>query len=167
MTKLKLVAVLLLELLITSLQAQTMYVNERIGTQTAFTLNNIQKITFAGGNAVVQKTDNSSNTYALSGLRYLNFSDLTTEITENPIHLAYSNWKTYPNPVINELNIDLSDRIEFGTISILDLEGRLMQRVNTTGHSTVKIDLSYLSPGIYLCRYTSASMIQTVKIIKQ
>ena len=73
--KLKLSAVLLLGLGLTSLQAQTMYVKESSGTQTAYTLSNVRKMTFSGGNATVQKTDNSTGVYAMSGLKYLSFED--------------------------------------------------------------------------------------------
>ena len=75
----------MLRLGLTGLQAQTMYVKESSDTQTAYTLSSIRKITFSGGNATVQKTDNSTGGYALSGLRYLNFTDLSTSITEQPM----------------------------------------------------------------------------------
>lgn len=51
--RLKLSAVLLLGLGLTGLQAQTMYVKESSGTQTAYTLSNIQKMSFSSGNLTV------------------------------------------------------------------------------------------------------------------
>lgn len=81
--RLKLSAVLLLGLGLTGLQAQTMYVKESSGTQTAYTLSNIQKMSFSSGNLTVTKTDNSSGVFALSDLRYLNFSDITTDLQED------------------------------------------------------------------------------------
>ena len=77
---LKISAVILLGLGLTGLQAQTMYVNESSGTQTAYTLSNIQKMSFSSGNLTVTKTDNSSGVYALINLRYLNFSDVSTDL---------------------------------------------------------------------------------------
>jgi hypothetical protein len=64
--KLKLTAVLLLGLCFTGLQAQTLFVKEKAGTQTSLTLNNIRKLSFAGGNLTVNKTDGSSGIYAIS-----------------------------------------------------------------------------------------------------
>src|SRR5690554_5092155 len=57
--RLKLSAVLLLGLGLTGLQAQTMYVKESSGTQTAYALSNIQKMSFSSGNLTVTKTDNN------------------------------------------------------------------------------------------------------------
>ncbi|MEY3451220.1 MAG: hypothetical protein RL711_1046 [Bacteroidota bacterium] len=45
--RLKLSAVFLLGLGLTGLQAQTMYVKEKSGTQTAYTLSSLRKMTFS------------------------------------------------------------------------------------------------------------------------
>lgn len=165
--RLKLSAVLLLGLGLTGLQAQTMNVRESNSTQTAYALSNIRKMTFSGGNATIQKTDNSTGIYALSGLRYLNFTDLTTSIEEPTMKLGHSNLITYPNPVSDVLTIDLTGVIGGGMISILTIEGKVVQTQNTSGNSMATINLSHLAKGIYLCRYSSTSEIKTVKIIKQ
>jgi hypothetical protein len=165
--RLKLSAVLMLGLGLTGLQAQTMYVKEKSGTHSAYTLSNIRKMTFSGGNATIQKTDNSTGVYALSGLRYLNFTDLTTSIEEPTMKLGHSKLITYPNPVSDVLTIDLTGVIGGGMISILTLEGKVVQTQNTSGNSFAIINLNRLSKGIYLCRYSSISEIKTVKIIKQ
>jgi hypothetical protein len=165
--RLKLSGVLLLGLGLTGLQAQTMYVKEKSGTQTPYTLSSVRKMTFSGGNAAVQKTDNSTGVYALSGLRYLNFTDLTTGITEPTAQLGHSNLITYPNPVIDVLNIDLTGITGEGTISILTLEGKEIQAQNINRSSLVTLNLNHLSQGIYLCRYSTKTEIKTVKIIKQ
>jgi hypothetical protein len=165
--KIKLSAILLLGLGLPGLQAQTMYVKEKSGTQTAYTLSSVRKMTFSGGNATIQKIDNSTGVYVLSGLRYLNFTDLTTSITEQPMQLSNANLITYPNPVTDVLNIDLTGVASEGTINILTLEGKVLQVQKTKGTSTVTLNLSQLPQGIYLCRYVCATEIKTVKIIKQ
>jgi hypothetical protein len=165
--KLELSAILLLGLGLTGLQAQTMYVKESNDTQTAYLLSNVQKIAFSGGNATIQKIDNSTGVYALSGLRYLNFTDLTTSITEQPMQLSNANLITYPNPVNDVLNIDLTGVESEGTIRILTLEGKLLQEQKTNSANKVTLDLSQMPRGIYLCRYVSTTEITTVKIIKQ
>lgn len=165
--KLKLSALLLLGLGLSGLQAQTLYVKKSSGTQTAYTLSNVRKMTFSGGNATVHKTDNFTSIYALNGLRYLNFTDLTTSISEQPMLLASATLITYPNPVTNVLNVDLTGVTTGGTISILTLEGKLLQKQKTDGANTATLNLSHLPQGIYLCRYSNATKIKTVKIIKQ
>lgn len=164
--KFTLSCVLLLGLGLTSLQAQTMYVEESSGTQTAYTLDNIRKMTFSGGNATVQKTDNSTDEYAMSGLRYLSFMDTPTGL-EKQTELGNINFIAYPNPVNDLLNINLNGVESEGTISIFNLQGKLLQEQKTNGANTVTLNLSQLPQGIYLCRYAAATEIKTVKIIKQ
>jgi hypothetical protein len=165
--RLKLGAVLLLGLGLTGLKAQTMYVKESSGTQTAYTLSNIQKMSFSSGNLTVTKTDNSSGVYALSDLRYLNFSDISTDLQED-LSVQSQMLKVYPNPVGDILNINLTGMSETeGTLSILNFEGKtvLSRQVNNEG--VLSLDISSLPTGIYLCRYSNAIEIKTVKIIKQ
>lgn len=258
--RLKLSGILLLGLGLTDIQAQTMYVKESNGTQTAYSLNSVRKMTFSGGNATVQKTDNSTGVYAISGLRHLSFKNFTiadvqaptapsslttsgvtttsvslswnastdnvgvtyyliykdgvkidsvttasyivselsasttysftvkardaannisassnaisittsstTGISEPIIQFSYSNLITYPNPVTDVLNVDLTGVTGEGTISILTLEGKAIQTQTTNGNSLITLNLSHLSQGIYLCRYSNAVEIKTVKLIK-
>ena len=165
--RLKLSAVLLLGLGLTGLQAQTMYVKESSGTQTAYTLSNIQKMSFSSGNLTVTKTDNSSGVFALSDLRYLNFSDITTGLNE-PLLVQSQLLRVYPNPVNNTLNIDLTgtDKVE-GTLSILNFEGKTLVTRKVSNEGVLSLDISHFPTGIYLCRYSNATEIKTVKIIKQ
>ena len=165
--RLKFSAVLLLGLGLTGLQAQTMYVKESSGTQTAYTLSNIQKMSFSSGNLTVTKTDNSSGVFALSDLRYLNFSNITADLQED-LSVKSQQLKVYPNPAGDILNIDLTGMSEAeGTLSILNFEGKtvLSRQVNNEG--VLSLDISSLPTGIYLCRYSNATEIKTVKIIKQ
>ena len=166
--RLKFSAVLLLGLGLTGLKAQTMYVKENSGTQTPYTLSDVQTMTFSEGNAIIQKTDNTTNYYYyLSELRYLNFIDLTVGIPEQLIPLGHSQFIAYPNPVNDVLNIDLKGGESQGKISILSLEGKLLKAQKTDGSNTVTLNLSQLPQGIYLCQFTSTAEIKAVKIIKQ
>jgi hypothetical protein len=163
----KLCTALLLGLWLTGLQAQTMYVNESSGTQTAYTLSNIQKMSFSSGNLTVTKTDNSSGVYALSELRYLNFSDISTDLQED-LSVQSQLLKVYPNPVGDILNIDLTRMSEAeGTLSILNFEGKTMITRQVSNEGVLSLDISRLPTGIYLCRYSNATEIKTVKIDKQ
>ena len=166
--RLKLSAVLLLGLGLTGLQAQTMYVKESSGTQTAYTLSNIQKMSFSSGNLTVTKTDNSSGVFALSDLRYLNFSDITTDLQEDYLSVQSTNLSVYPNPVGDILNINLTGKSETeGTLSILNFEGKTLVTRKVSNEGVLSLDISHLPTGIYLCRYINATEIKTVKIIKQ
>lgn len=164
--RLKLSAVLLLGLGLTGLQAQTMYVKESSGTQTAYTLSNIQKMSFSSGNLTVTKTDNSSGVFALSDLRYLNFSDGSG--LQEDLSVQSKMLKVYPNPVGDILNINLTGMSETeGTLSILNFEGKTLVTRKVSNEGVLSLDISHFPTGIYLCRYSNATEIKTVKIIKQ
>lgn len=163
----KLSAILLLGLGLTGLQAQTMYVKESIGTQTAYTLSNIQKMSFSSGNLTVTKTDNNNGVYALSDLRYLIFSDVSTYLQEN-LSVQSTMLSVYPNPVSDILKIDLAGISEAeGTLSILNIEGKTLLTKQVNNEEVLSLSVSHLSTGIYLCLYSNATEIKTVKIIKK
>jgi len=165
--RLKLCTVLLLGLGLTGLQAQTIFLKENSGNQTTYALNSIHKMTFSNGNITVHKTNNGTDVYTLSELRYLSFIDLITSNTTQSRQLSEANIITYPNPVSDKLSIDLNGLTGNAIISILTLEGKLLKEQKTNGTNTVILNLHQLPQGIYLCRYSSITEIKTVKIIKQ
>lgn len=158
---------LLLGIGLTGLQAQTMYLQKANGTQTAYAISNVRKMTFSGGGVIVEKTDNSTGVYPLNGLRYLGFTDLLTSVNEQFMQSANACFITYPNPVNELLNIDLTCEASEGTIRILSLEGKVLQIQKTGVQSIVTLNLSQLPEGIYLCSYANEKNIRTVKIIKK
>lgn len=149
------------------LQAQTMYVQESSGTQTAYTLKNIQKVRFSSGNFIVSKSDNSTGSYALSELQLLKFSDITIHVPESAAerreHLI-----VYPNPASDILYINLSktDR-SAGTIRMINFEGKTVLSQHALNEGVLSLDISHLPAGIYLCCYTNSTEIITMKIIKK
>lgn len=158
--------VFLLGIGLTGLQAQTMYVMETGGEQTSYTLNNIQKLTFSGGNIIVREMSGTSTTYSLAELRYLKFDNITSVQESESISLE--SITAYPNPVKDVMNIDFSKMKDVnGTISILSLEGKLLQSKQITETRIISLDVSSLPVGMYICRYSNEKEIKTVKIIKQ
>lgn len=165
--KLKLCAVVLLGLGLTGLQAQNIFVKENNGTQTAYALNNIQKMTFSSGKLTITETDNNSGVYDLTVLQYLNFTDLSTSIKalEDANNLRLF---SYPNPVIDVLMIDLTDaKIINGTLSILNIQGKVLKTKFISSSGIVMLDMRPFPTGIYFCQYKNESGLKTVKIIKQ
>jgi hypothetical protein len=165
--RLELCTVIFLGLGLTALQAQTLSVLENNGTQIDYALSNIRKMTFSSGNVSVQKTDNTMGVYALSRLNYLSFIDFLTGINESQV-AASNTFLTYPNPIVDILNIDLTNISKGeGYISILNLESKIMETKKTSGIGVITFNLSQLPQGIYLCRYTNDVETKTVKIIKK
>jgi len=166
--RLKLIAVLLSVIGLTGLQAQTMYVKEMSGTQTSFPLSNIRKMTFSKENITVQKTDNTIGAFALNELKFISFKNIVSAFDEQHLKEANPNLISYPNPVTELLNIDLTGKdYEDGMISILTIEGKVVQKLHELKSDIVTLNLSHLPEGIYLCRYNNQTEVTTLKIIKQ
>ncbi|MEM5566741.1 T9SS type A sorting domain-containing protein [Psychroserpens sp. AS72] len=74
--------------------------------------------------------------------------------------------KLYPNPVKDILKIDYSEQSNFATLSIFDLNGRLVKRI-TSQNNTNAIDISDLTSSIYIViiEINNRKLIQ--QIIKQ
>ena len=163
----KLTTLLMLSIVLTRLHAQTMFVKQANGTQTAYALSNLLKMTFSGGYMTVSKTDNTNGVYALCGLRYLNFTDLTSSL-EEPLIVQKELLNVYPNPVSNKLNINITGtNPSNGVLSIFNFEGKAVFSQQINQAETLIIDISDLPKSIYLCQYRNATEQTTVKIIKQ
>jgi hypothetical protein len=165
--KLKSSAILLLGLGLTGLHAQTMYVKQTSGTQTAYSLSNIRKLDFAPGNITVHKTVGISDTYALSGIRYLNFQNLTTTVAK--VEKQDGRLQLYPNPVADVLNIQQPNGgNQVCIIELLTIDGRLVYKEKQTPHeNATQINVSALPQGIYLCKINNGLTTATTKFIKQ
>lgn len=140
---------------------QTMFVRPIIGTQSVYPVTNIQKLTFSGGNLIVNNTNGSSGIFALAGNRYINFTDLTLGTILQQV--VKNSFYVYPNPVSTVLNITNEDPAQSIThLEIISLEGRVLMKKNT-----FQVDISALPRGMYFCRITSNKQTQTIKFLKQ
>lgn len=73
----------------------------------------------------------------------------------------------YPNPVSGALTVEIQGGLDNeGMIQVMDVTGKLLKVLHATDR-TVSIDMSGLSTGLYLVRYTDAAHTQTIKINKQ
>jgi hypothetical protein len=152
---------LLFGLAFISSQAQTMYVRPISGAQTSYPVATIQKLTFSGGNLLVTNTTGGNGTFALSGNRYINFTDLTLGTTSHT--LVKNSFYVYPNPsstVLNVVNDDLSQTITH--LEIISLEGRVLMEQNSP-----QVEIVSLPTGMYFCRIISNNKTQTIKFLKQ
>ena len=141
--------------------AQTMFVRPITGTQSVYPVTDIQKLTFSGGNLIVNNTNGSSGTFALAGNRYINFTDLTLGTISQQVDK--NSFYVYPNPVSTVLNITNEDPAQSIThLEIISLEGRVVMKKNT-----FQVDISALPRGMYFCRITSNKQTQTIKFLKQ
>lgn len=161
-------ATLLFGLGLSGLQAQTsMYLEQMNNTQTAFSLSSIRKLSFPTGNITVSKTTGSSDTYALSSLRYLKFGDTETAIAT--IKNQGDILQLYPNPVVDVLNIQLFlAEGQIGEIEILSIEGKVVYKkvINSTTN-VYQVNVSTLPKGIFLCKINNGITTETTKFFKK
>ena len=72
----------------------------------------------------------------------------------------------YPNPVKDVLNVNLSKSIQGTVVEILNLTGQVLKTHSVDGNKFIKIDMSNLSKGVYICRYNNGLEISTLKFVK-
>ncbi|MEO8590452.1 MAG: T9SS type A sorting domain-containing protein, partial [Flavobacteriales bacterium] len=92
---------------------------------------------------------------------------LTTGVIERP---AVAEMATWPNPVTDELNIQLSSSLRGSVnVDILDLSGRTLmanKRTLTDGANRLSVPTSELTPGVYVLRIGSGSAAQVIRFVK-
>lgn len=76
---------------------------------------------------------------------------------------SFTNFKIYPNPVQDVLNIRTSVSID--EIAVYDVLGKLVQATTPKTISTT-LDMSFLNSGVYLVKVTIGGTSKIVKIIK-
>lgn len=94
-------------------------------------------VLFANGNG-----NNSGDSTRVSSLTI--GEDATTNINDKESDIK----KLYPNPVVNELNIELSNNLE-RTVSIINSAGKVVKKVQMKS-SFINLDLSDLTKGVYV-----------------
>jgi hypothetical protein len=76
----------------------------------------------------------------------------------------------WPNPVTNQLFVELNSRSHESKVQILDSKGKILRTINveTLNYSLLTIDIADLVKGVYLLHYTNEDGTNsTTKIIKQ
>lgn len=70
--------------------------------------------------------------------------------------------KVYSNPVGDTLNIDITGMSESkGRLSIMKFEGKTLLSRQVNNEIARSSDISHLPAGIYLCRYSNVTEIET------
>ena len=75
--------------------------------------------------------------------------------------------RIFPNPVKNELNIDLNFDRKKTAIEVFDVLGRTVFQENTEGGNSLKINILNWTSGIYFLTVTNGQKGCQQKIIKQ
>lgn len=92
------------------------------------------------------------------------FSFIHTGIS---VHQLGSNIKIYPNPSDKMVSIAFSSSLVVDNISLLDMQGRVLNTILLPTKSTVEMDLSSFADGIYFIKIVSNQGISIDKIVKK
>ena len=75
--------------------------------------------------------------------------------------------KYYPNPVQNELTVELIQNVESLTIAIYSMNGQLIQNTSYVQTDEVKVNMRDLAPGTYIMEVKYNSDVLRTRIIKR
>lgn len=164
---LKLCSILLFSLLMTNIQAQSIYVINKSGIQTGYPLTSLKTITFAGTTLNFNKKNGATESAFLSDVKLLTFSPLTEIVSPQATE---ADLNIYPNPVRNQLNLQFKAQqsTQATDISIFSIDGKLVysNKLQHNIDSELHVNTSTWLQGIYILRVNNNNELISRKIIK-
>ena len=155
-----------------SADAQSIYFNYSDGTNAAYNLADIRKITFDVDLMQLHMNDGSIFSRNVSTIGHYQYSESAVNV-ENLLS-DLNDWKlqVFPNPTADALNLRYylpkDDKI---TITIFDLQGKLiLEQVageKLSGENQDIFDLRQIAAGTYICRISGKSNSISKQIIKR
>jgi hypothetical protein len=155
-----------------SSKAQSMYFNYSDGTDAAYNLADVRKITFVADEMNLQLLDGSVYSWNLSSIGHYQYDENSIGIDE--LLNKANAWQVivFPNPANNVLhvryNLPTEDKI---LISVFDLQGKLLLEINAgnraKGEHEESLDISSLPVGQYVCHISGQKNTISKNIIKQ
>jgi hypothetical protein len=171
MTKTKFFYVLILALSISTVNAQSVYFTHTDGTNVAYNLSDIQKITFDLDLMKLYLLDGTIFTRNVSTIENFQYSENSVNV-ENVLN-EINDWsfQIFPNPTKDLLSLRYKlPKSEKITISLFDLQGKLIlvkEVEKPLGENQDNIDIHHVSPGIYICRISGEKNSISKQFIKQ
>lgn len=92
---------------------------------------------------------------------------LITQATLGADDFAAGSFAVYPNPAQNFIIINSNNFAALESVTITDLNGRVVNEQKLTGGNAAQMDISWLNSGMYLVTIASDKGTTTKKIIKQ
>jgi hypothetical protein len=163
---------LLLGVISISTKAQSIYFNYTDGSNEAYNLVDVRKITFVADEMNLQLLDGSVYSWNVSSIGHYQYDENSLGIDEL---LSKANaWQVsvFPNPANNLLNVRYNlPTNEKITLAVFDLQGKLLLVINSgyksKGENEESLDISSLPMGQYVCRISGQNNTISKNIIKQ
>jgi len=160
-------SILLLNLVfsLTVAQSQNLFVKQKSGVFTAYPSSTVSKISFNNSEILITETNGTTNV-SLSNFRYISFVDFFSSIP--PINFGKKSLQLFPSTVKDNLSLEIGAQFEGNVlVRILSIDGKV---INTwpmaIGETQLKINLTSLPNGVYLCKVNSNTYNETAKFIK-
>ena len=81
------------------------------------------------------------------------------------IEIPELSYKVYPNPTQSGFNIE-NNELNIQSIELYDISGRYLKSIQDCNNSTISIDLTPFSNGIYFAKIKSTNGVRTEKVVK-
>ena len=155
-----------------SIKAQSIYFNYTDGTDAAYNLADVRKITFVADEMNLLLLDGSVYSWNVSSIGNYQFDENSLGVDELLNKANAWQVSVFPNPATNLLNVKYNlpaeDKI---LISLFDLQGKLLLEVNksnrTKGEHEEILDISKFPAGQYVFRISGQTNTIFKNIIKQ
>ena len=171
--KSKPITLLAIALLFTvGLRAQSIHFNYTDGTNAAYNLEDVRKITFDADVMNLHLWDGTVYALNVSTIGYYEYDESSLNVQEWLNNANELDVAIFPNPTCTNLNVlyNLPKEDEI-SIALYDLQGKLILEKNMgnkiSGEHQETLDLQDLPQGTYVCRITGKQNSITKQVIKQ
>lgn len=165
---LRLFALILLAFICKNSTAQQIYFYFNDASVQVYNLNEVSRIDFDSDNINLHLTDESLVSFNTSVLNYYRyFAEGVTSIETNAVR---PDFKVYPNPAENKLNLKLELlRTSEVIVRVQNLQGVLMleKTIQAKNQDDLQFDLSGFASGQYICIIDAGDFIVSKSFIKK
>jgi subtilisin family serine protease len=88
-------------------------------------------------------------------------------VSTRDVQSAANHFKLFPNPADKVVTVSSVSGPALQQLSLLDLNGRELQRIMANGTASNQLSLDGLAPGVYLLRLKNESGVSVLKMVKQ
>lgn len=134
----------------------------------------VQQASDVIGNVVIEQIDNRiSDGFTVVATHgqgaYKTYFTNSTDIVsvEDPTNNTEVSFNVYPNPVRNQLKVQIAIGYEATQIDILNVNGQIVQSVKPTSTGNQSINTSHLTNGVYFVKVSNKSGYAIKQIVKQ
>ena len=109
--------------------------------------------------------NNTAQHHAARFFGTINFQKVTATSTKKTI--IAQELKVFPNPTTNELNVQLDKASATSTVSIFDLQGKLIKETKFVNQKLLNVNVSDINAGSYMVKVKGTNFFSTSIFVKK